>query len=109
VGPDLSGIRNQPPDALLLHTVVPDAEITPGYETYTVQTRDGRIVSGRLESEAPNGITLYDAAGSAHSVLRQDLESMAAARSSMMPADLGKALSPAQLADVIAYLKHRRP
>ena len=42
VGPDLSGIRNQPADAILLHILVPDFEITPGYEAYTVQTRDGR-------------------------------------------------------------------
>jgi putative heme-binding domain-containing protein len=108
VGPDLSGIRNQPPDALLLHIVVPDYEITPGYESYTVQTRDGRTVAGRLESEAPNALTLRDAAGSAQTVRWQDIESMGTS-SSLMPAGLDKALSPAQLADVIAYLKRRQP
>ena len=36
VGPDLTGLRNQPADAVLLHIVVPDYEITPGYESYTV-------------------------------------------------------------------------
>jgi putative membrane-bound dehydrogenase-like protein len=109
VGPDLSGIRNQPPDALLLHIVVPDYEITPGYETYTVQTRDGRTVAGRLESEAPNALTLRDAAGSVQTVRRQDIESMGTSSSSLMPAGLDKALSPAQLADVIAYLKRPQP
>src|SRR4029079_7467082 len=62
VGPDLSGLRNQPADALLLHIVVPDYEITPGYAAYTVQTSDGRTIVGRLESEAPNSVTLRDGA-----------------------------------------------
>lgn len=105
VGPDLSGIRNQPADALLLHIVVPDYEITPGYESYSIQTRDGRTIVGRLESEAPNSVTLRDAAGEVQTVLRADIDSMTAAPSSLMPAGLGQALSPQQLADVIAYLK----
>ena len=105
VGPDLSGIRNQPADALLLHIVVPDYEITPGYESYTVQTRDARTILGRLESEAPNSVTLRDAAGEAQTVLRTNVESMTAATSSLMPAGFDQAMSAQQLADLIAYLK----
>jgi putative heme-binding domain-containing protein len=104
-GPDLSGIRNQPADALLLHIVVPDYEITPGYESYTVRTRDARTILGRLESEAPNSVTLRDAAGEAHPILRTNVESMTAAASSLMPAGLDQAMSAQQLADLIAYLK----
>jgi putative membrane-bound dehydrogenase-like protein len=106
VGPDLTGIRNQPADALLLHIIVPDYEITPGYEAYTVQTRDGRTIVGRLESEAPNGVTLRDATGDAHTVLRADIKSMTAATSSLMPTGLDQTISPAGLADLIAYLKN---
>ena len=106
VGPDLTGIRNQPADALLLHIIVPDYEITPGYEAYTVQTRDGRTIVGRLESEAPNGVTLRDATGDAHTVLRADIKSMIAATSSLMPTGLDQTISSAELADLIAYLKN---
>ena len=49
VGPDLSGIRNQPADAILLHVVVPDYEIAPGYQAYAVQT-------GRTNTRRPAGI-----------------------------------------------------
>jgi putative heme-binding domain-containing protein len=105
VGPDLSGIRNQPADALLLHIVVPDYEIAPGYEAYTVQTRDERAIVGRIESEAPNSVTLRDAAGQAHTVLRTDIRSMMAATSSLMPAEIARTMSAQDLADLIAYLK----
>ena len=106
LGPDLSGIRNQPADALLLHIVVPDYEVTPGYEAYTVQTRDGRTIVGRLESEAPNSVTLREAAGQAHTILRTDVESMTAGASSLMPAGLDQAMSAQELADLVAYLKN---
>ena len=46
-GPDLSGIRHQPADAILLHALVPDYEITPGYQAYVVETRDRRTLVGR--------------------------------------------------------------
>ena len=108
VGPDLSGIGNQPADALLLHIVVPDHEITPGFESYSVQTRDGRTVIGRLESEAPNSVTIRDGAGAAQTLLRRDVESMSSAGASLMPAGLGPAMPAAQLADLIAYLKRPR-
>ena len=34
VGPDLFGIRNQPKEAILLHILIPEYEITPGYGAY---------------------------------------------------------------------------
>ena len=105
IGPDLSGVRNQPADALLLHIVVPDYEITPGYEAFSVETRDGRSLFGRLESETPNGVTLRDAAGQSHAIVRNDILSMRAATSSLMPVGLEEAMSAQELADLLAYLK----
>ena len=105
VGPDLSGVRNQPVDALLLHIIVPDYEIAPGFAAYTVQTRDERTIFGRLESEAPASITLRDAAGQSHTILRSDVKSMTAATSSLMPAGLDQTMSSQDLADLIGYLK----
>jgi putative heme-binding domain-containing protein len=105
VGPDLSGVRNQPVDALLLHIIVPDYEIAPGFAAYTVRTRDERTIFGRLESDAPGSITIRDAAGQSHTVLRVDVKSMTAAASSLMPAGLDQAMSSQDLSDLIAYLK----
>src|SRR4029079_13399282 len=102
VGPDLSGVRNQPADALLLHIIVPDYEIAPGFAAYTVQTRDERAIFGRLESEAPASVTVIDAAGQSHTILRADVISMTAATSSLMPAGLDQTMSRQDLADLVA-------
>ena len=40
--------------------------ITPGYQAYAVETRDGKTLVGRLESEAPNSLTLQDASLQSH-------------------------------------------
>ncbi|MGB2714839.1 MAG: PVC-type heme-binding CxxCH protein [Vicinamibacterales bacterium] len=108
LGPDLSGIRNQPAEAILLHVLVPDYEITPGYYAYVVETRDGRTLVGRLESEAPNSLLLRDAASQPHVVLRSQILSMTASPNSLMPNELERAMSEQELADLIGYLKSPR-
>jgi putative heme-binding domain-containing protein len=105
VGPDLSGIRNQPADAILLHVLVPDQEIAPGYQAYMVETREGKTVFGRLESEAPNSLTLRDASSESHVILRSQVLSISASPNSLMPTELERAMSEQELADVIGYLK----
>jgi putative heme-binding domain-containing protein len=105
VGPDLSGMRNQPADAILLHALVPNYEITPGYEAYVVETRDGKTLFGRLESEAPNSLTLRDATSQSHVVLRSEVVSVSASTSSLMPNDLERTMSEQDLADLLSYLK----
>jgi putative membrane-bound dehydrogenase-like protein len=105
LGPDLSGIRNQPADAILLHALVPDYEIAPGYQAYTVETRDGRTFVGRLESEAPNSLTLRDASLQSHVVLRSQVVSITASPASLMPSELERRMSEQELADLIGYLK----
>ena len=105
VGPDLSGIRNQPADAILLHVVVPDYDVAAGYQSYVVETRDRRTLVGRLEAEAPNSVTLRDGAAQAHVILRSDVISMSASIRSLMPAELERAMSEQDLADLIGYLK----
>jgi len=107
LGPDLSGVRNQPADALLLHTLVPEYEITPGYETYVVETRDGRTLFGRLESEAPNSVTIRDAASQQHLILRSQVVSLSSSPASLMPIELERTMSEQEMADLIAYLKSR--
>jgi putative heme-binding domain-containing protein len=105
VGPDLSGIRTQPAEAILQHLLLPDAEITAGYETYSIDTRDGRTLVGRIDSETPMSLTLRDVASQTHAILRSDVSSIAHMPGSLMPAGLDQALSAQALADVIAYLK----
>jgi len=105
VGPDLFGIRNQPKLAILLHLLVPDHEITPGFAAYTVATKDGRVLTGLITSETPTSLTLRQPLGKEDTLLRTEIDDILASPQSLMPQGLEKSLSRQEFADLLAYLK----
>ena len=105
VGPDLTGIRNQPAEVLLLHIIVPEYEIMPIYTCYNVETREGQGFTGLLAAETPDAITLRLAQGIEQRIPRSEIASMQTSRLSLMPQELEKAMSRQDLADLISFLK----
>ena len=105
VGPDLTGVKNQPADVLLLHTLVPNYEVYPAYQAISVQTSDGRSVSGRLIAETDNSITLRTAFGTDESILRTAIASLTNTGRSLMPDGLEQTMTQEELSQLIAYLK----
>lgn len=105
VGPDLSGLRNQPADAILLHIVVPNYEVYPTYQTLTVTTKDNRAVTGWLSSESESSLTLRTAAGTEETVLRANIASLVASGQSLMPDGLEQTMDKADLINLVAFLK----
>ncbi len=105
VGPDLTGIRNQPADVLLLHILVPEFEIMPIYATYNVETKDGQSLSGLLAAETSANVTLRMALGLEQVVPRANIASISTGRLSLMPQELEKTMSKQDLSDLIGFLK----
>ena len=105
VGPDLTGIRNQPKQTLLLHIVIPEYEIMPTYTLYNVETKDGESYSGLLASDSTGSITLRQAAGVEQKVPRANIATMSSSRLSLMPQELEKTMSRQDMADLLAFLK----
>jgi putative membrane-bound dehydrogenase-like protein len=105
VGPDLFGIRNQPKAAILLHLLVPDHEITPGFAAYVVATKDGRTLTGLISSETPTSLTLRQQLGKEETILRTEIDAITAGRESLMPQGLEKTITRQDFADLLAYLK----
>jgi putative heme-binding domain-containing protein len=87
--------------------LVPDYEIAAGYQSYVVETRDGRTLVGRLESESPTSVTLRDGASQGHLILRSDVASMSASTRSLMVGEFERTMSEQDFADLIGYLKQR--
>ena len=105
VGPDLTGVRNQPADALLLHTIVPNYEVLPAYQATSISTKDGRSIAGWISSESDNSITLRTAFGTDESILRSNIVSIHHSGLSLMPDGLEQNMTKEDMANVIAYLK----
>ncbi|WP_439581488.1 PVC-type heme-binding CxxCH protein [Dyadobacter bucti] len=105
VGPDLTGVRNQPADALLLHILVPNYEVYPAYQAISVETNDGRSFSGWLMAETDNSLTLKTAFGTQESILRKNIKSLANSGLSLMPEGLEQTMTKDEMAQLIAFLK----
>ncbi|MEK7686493.1 MAG: PVC-type heme-binding CxxCH protein [Verrucomicrobiota bacterium] len=105
VGPDLFGIRNQPKEAILLHILIPEYEIVPGFAGYVIETKDGRTLSALIASETATSLTLRQALGEEETLLRSNIASISATALSLMPQELEKNMSRQEMADLIAYLK----
>lgn len=105
VGPELTGVRLQPAEAILLHILVPDAEIYPGFTAYEAETKDGRSLTGLLTSDTPTSVTLRAAQGIEETILRANLAKLTSSSTSLMPNELEKTMTRQELADLMAFLK----
>jgi putative heme-binding domain-containing protein len=107
VGPDLSGVQNQPAEALLVHILIPSYEIVPGYASYDIETKDGRTLSGLIASQTATSITLKRSLGATDSILRSNIAAISSSGLSLMPDELEKTMTRQELVDLIAFLKAR--
>lgn len=106
VGPDLTGIRNQPPDAILLHIVVPNYEVYPAYQALNIETNDGNTVTGWVVSETENSLTIRTAFSTEETILRKNIRTITNPGISLMPDGLEQAMTEQDLLDLIAFLKN---
>ncbi len=105
VGPDLGGVIKKPDEAILLEFLNPSATIEPAFQSYTVVTTAGRIFTGTLAAESATSLTLRKEKGLTDTVLRKEIETVKASAVSLMPSNLFEKISPAEIADAIAYLR----
>jgi putative heme-binding domain-containing protein len=105
VGPDLLDIRSQPKESILLHIVVPDYEIAPGYAASNVELKDGRALVGIVISETPESITVRGPLAVEENILRSNISSFTASEHSLMPPGLEAMMSKQDMADLLSFLK----
>lgn len=104
VGPDLTDIKDQPAEALLLHILLPNYEVLPQYQTIYIETKDGQFVAGWIASQTNNSITLRTVVGD-KTILKSNIKSSNNTGKSLMPVGLEESMTKNELIDLIAYLK----
>jgi len=105
MGPDLTRIgRSRSLQYLRESVVSPNADLTPGYSTITVVTRDGKKVVGVQRGFDNFSAQLMDAKENYYSFLKSDVSSVKREFRSLMPEGYGKAFNSAELNDLVAYL-----
>jgi len=105
VGPDLANTIQRTDEMLISDMLDPSNQLTAGYNSYTVVTEDGRIYSGVLAAESATHVTLRREEGKEDTILRKDIDEMAASRTSLMPEKVEQEIKPQEMVDLIAYLR----
>jgi putative heme-binding domain-containing protein len=109
IGPDLTSYKRDDVANMLVNIVNPSAEVREGFETYQVQTDDGRIVTGFLVDRDNQVIVLRGADGQTVSLAQDEVEEMAPLRKSLMPEGLLVKLNEQGVRDLFAYLRSTQP
>jgi putative heme-binding domain-containing protein len=104
-GPNLTRIGRQRSLAYLRESIAePSRDITPGYNTLTIVTRDGKKISG-IERGLDNfTVQVSDLSGNFYSFDKSDLRSVTRESTSLMPAGYSSRLTPQELNHLLAYL-----
>lgn len=105
VGPNLGTVQGWIPEQILTNVLDPNREVSPNFALYIIETKDGRTLTGLIASETGGSLTLKHADGGQEEVLRGDIKSLTSTGTSLMPEGLEAVITPAQMADLIAYLR----
>lgn len=109
IGPDLTTVGEQFSRRELAESVLfPNRAIREGYQTTTIETRDGESVSGLLTSEDAEEVHLLDSSGQSHRIEKSTIAKRQLGRLSLMPEGLAQTLSFNEFASLITYLESLR-
>jgi putative heme-binding domain-containing protein len=104
IGPPLDGYERGNLKFWLPAIVEPSLEIREGYQSYMALTDDGRVVTGMVDAQDPNTVTLRTAEDRPIVLDRDRLEQFRPMKTSLMPEQIFKDLSDGQIQDLFAYL-----
>lgn len=107
VGPSLADVKVKPPEALLSDILDPNRMFEARWSAYQIDTKDGRVISGLLESESAETVTLKLMGGVTESVDRASINSLKSLDRTLMPVGLEAAISKEQMTNLLAFLLGR--
>ncbi len=105
VGPDLAQLTDRSKRFLLVSILDPNAAIDTRFVNYSVDTLDGRTLSGVLSEETGAGVTLVSANNERVFVPKKQIKHLEPSRISLMPEGLEQGLDSKAMADLLEYLR----
>lgn len=106
LGPDLAGVsRRFGRNDLFAAIVEPNRDISARYQMTSVETTDGRVISGLIVYESVDGLLLRDAEHRTWRIESSEIATKQLQRNSLMPAGLLRGTTDQDLADLYRYLQ----
>jgi putative membrane-bound dehydrogenase-like protein len=108
LAPNLTEIYRKSRETLMFDIIDPNAAVDQQYVSYTVERKNGELVSGIIGEESDEAVTIRDANGVQTVVPRADIREMISDGLSLMPEELESGLDHQAMADLLAYLQERK-
>jgi putative membrane-bound dehydrogenase-like protein len=105
VGPNLATVVSHAPERLLANILDPNADIQPGFQSYTCVLVTGEVVNGLLASENGGSVTMTLADGGSRSIARGEIDELVTANRSFMPEGVESTVTVDQMRDLLAFLR----
>jgi putative heme-binding domain-containing protein len=103
MGPGLSGVgAKHSPMELLAALITPSASFAEGYHMITVKLENGESVTGLVQSETDESVTIRSGSQEARTFNREEIVEQTSIPSSMPP--MGQILNKKEIRDVMAFL-----
>ena len=108
-GPNLTGYERTNLDFLLLAIVDPSAAIREEFTQYQCLTTDGRVLTGLIDAQTPTTVTLRGANNQQTLVNRDNIDTLQAMSTSIMPDGAMEKLTDTEVRDLFSFLMARTP
>lgn len=105
VGPDLATVASKPVEQLLEALFDPNRAVELRNATTQITRHNGTALAGLLVAETPTSITLRMPGGLDLPIPRSEIRSTHTLATSLMPEGLEAALTPQDVADLLAHLR----
>jgi putative membrane-bound dehydrogenase-like protein len=94
-------------ERLIESILLPSKEVSPAYVPWTIVTTDGLIHTGIFHKDDGKMRLFYDGRGEIISIKVPDIEEMMPSKASIMPENLGDAMTLQEFRDLIAFLSQQ--
>lgn len=108
LAPNLTEIYRKSKETILHDMLDPNAAVDNRYVAFTVETNDFQIVTGIIEDENSESVTLRTAENEAVTIPKRDIDKMTSGGLSLMPENLEEGLTPQDIANLLAHLTLQR-
>lgn len=103
-GPDMMKVGTRLTRYKLVESIIdPNAEIDPKYQSTSVLTSDGQVITGLLVSETDDAVVIFDGKEK-RTIPTDDIEQQQKLKQSSMPEGLAATISPSEFLDLIEFL-----
>ncbi len=110
IGPELTSEgSSRSPQFIVESMLEPGTQITDGYETFRLHTRDGRTLDGVVHRQSADSLWLGTSQGDLVAVPKGTIATRTRLDGSIMPADLAKRIALQDFQDLLAFLQALQP